>query len=339
MPKLSPYVLILMISFWWLPFSFVSSHTQEEAHVPIETVAKSLLGHVGDHHTLHIGEVELPLPIIAYRKGSGWFIFSSKRMYNAHHQPTTYQGFRIEQGILSSADGTPTYDFSITKNVLFMLLAMLFLLLTFLGLALSLRRKPNQIWRGFTLLPMFLIRFVRNDIAKKEIGEAHYERFTPYLLTLFFYILCQNLFGLLPEGANITGNLSITFTLALVTFLFTHRHASKAYWKHLFAPPGVPVWMYPILIPIELLSALLRPCILAIRLFANMFSGHLILLSLLGSIVVVGTMSFTGGIFVSIIMVPLSVAMVGLKIFVSFIQAYVFTLLSASTLGTVVQEH
>lgn len=321
---------------------FFSREASPHKTTPAESqqaIAQAMLGHIGDSHALHFGSVHIALPVILYRKGDGWYLFSSKHLYDGHHQPKVYKGFNMVSSGIEDVNEKRIYDFSITKNVVWMLFSIVLLVLCFMGLAYYIRKQGSKVWLGTTVLPMVLIRFIRNEVARKQLGEKDYERFTPYLLTIFFYIFLHNLLGLLPEGANITGNLSITGTLALVTLLFTIRHSSKAYWKHLFMPPGVPLAMRLVIVPIEIFSALLKPCILAIRLFANIFCGHLLLLALAAPVLFIATISLTYATFVAIPMVMLSVGMLCLKMLVSLIQAYVFTLLSASTLAAVRKAH
>ena len=177
------------------------------------------------------------------------------------------------------------------------------------------------------------MRFIRDEIAHSILGARHYRRFTPYLLTLFCYIFINNLLGLLPGGANVTGNISVVLVLALTTFLVTHWNSSRSYWKHILQPEGVPLWLLPILVPIEVLGIFIKPLTLMFRLFVNMLAGHLLLTA------VIGLIFMLHNIFIAIIAVPLGVFIFLLKIFVSFVQAYVFTLLTALTLAGAVEEH
>ena len=272
--------------------------------------------------------------MIVYKKGSGFYAFSSSRLAGHGGHKATYKGFTLNSaGIVCAVDGVSVYDFSITKNVVAMILSVLLILVLFLALAIYLRkRKKGEAPQGFWVLPLYVVRFVQN-IAIENIGKKHAARFTPYLLTLFLYIIFNNLLGLLPEGANVTGSIEATFTLAFFTFVITNWHGSRHYWKHIFMPPGIPWYMLPIIVPIELLGLVMRPAVLCIRLFANIFAGHLLLLSVIGMIFILNN------IFVSLFAVPLAAIMLIFKIFVSFIQAYVFTMLTAMAFGTAVEEH
>jgi F-type H+-transporting ATPase subunit a len=178
--------------------------------------------------------------------------------------------------------------------------------------------------------------FVRDDIAISNLGEHRYEKFMPYLLTVFFFILINNLMGLIPFpppfGANVTGNIAVTLTLALFTFFITQINGSKTYWKHIYATPGVPVWLLPIMFPVELIGMFTKPFALMVRLFANITAGHIIVLSLVSLIFI----------FKSLAVAPVSILFVifmdCLELLVAFLQAYVFTLLSALFIGLAVKE-
>jgi len=182
-----------------------------------------------------------------------------------------------------------------------------------------------------------VILFIRDDIAISNIGKYKYEKYMPYLLTVFFFILINNIMGLVPFpppfGANVTGNIAITLVLAVFTFLITQFSGNKQYWKHIFAMPGMPTWLLPIMIPVEIIGMFTKPFALTIRLFANITAGHIIILSLISLIFI----------FKSLIMAPVSILLVlfmnCLEVFVAFLQAYVFTLLSALFIGMAVEEH
>ena len=285
LPKII-YLLPILLAFWWLPFSLPLSHTSQSQHATSAQMFEHLLGHVEDTHTLHFGDIHIHLPVILYQWGEGWTFFSSKYLHHHH----THQGFRMVHGkIVNVANHAYVYDFSITKNVVWMFLILLLLLLLFSSCTRYIHRRQGKPAKGIWVLFLFFIRFVRDDIARKHIGPQHYKRFTPYLLTIFFYILFNNLLGLLPEGPNITGNLSAVLTLGLFTAAITWFNASADYWKHIFSPPGVPTFMYPIMVPLELLNLLIKPLILSMRLFANILAGHLLIISIMGMIFVLKT--------------------------------------------------
>ncbi len=182
-----------------------------------------------------------------------------------------------------------------------------------------------------------MIIFIRDDIAIPNIGEDKHNRYMPYLLTVFFFILINNLMGLIPPiipfGANVTGNIAVTLVLSVFTFIITQFSATKTYWKHIVATPGVPFWLAPVMIPVEIIGLFSKPFALMIRLFANITAGHIIVLSLVSLIFI----------FKSLAIAPVSIAFVLfmdlIEILVAFLQAYVFTLLSALFIGLAAKEH
>jgi len=309
-----------------------------------------ILGHIADSHDWHIltkknGEhVSLYLPVILYSKGSGLHVFSSKKF--AHGQE--YNGFRLEEEgelegriVKVKSDGTVDMenmplDFSITKTVLGMMAAALIGLWLFLALARSYKKTGISHPKGIQGFLEPIVLFVRDDIAIPNIGEKKAHKFMPYLLSVFFFILINNLMGLIPFpppfGANVTGNIAITMTLALFTFFMIQFNGSKTYWRHIFAAPGVPFWLLPIMIPVEIIGMLSKPFALMVRLFANITAGHIIVLSLIALIFI----------FNSLAMAPVSLIFVlfmdCLELLVAFLQAYVFTLLSALFIGIAVED-
>ena len=309
-----------------------------------------ILGHIADSHEWHIltkknGEhVSLYLPVILYSKGSGLQVFSSKKF--AHGQE--YNGFRLEEEgelegriVKVKSDGTVDMenmplDFSITKTVLGMMAAALIGLWLFLALARSYKKTGISHPKGIQGFLEPIVLFVRDDIAIPNIGEKKAHKFMPYLLSVFFFILINNLMGLIPFpppfGANVTGNIAITMTLALFTFFMIQFNGSKTYWRHIFAAPGVPFWLLPIMIPVEIIGMLSKPFALMVRLFANITAGHIIVLSLIALIFI----------FNSLAMAPVSLIFVlfmdCLELLVAFLQAYVFTLLSALFIGIAVED-
>lgn len=231
-------------------------------------------------------------------------------------------------------------DLSITKNVFMMMISAIILLLIFISVGNSYKKRGIKEPNGLQGFMEPLILFVKDDIAIPNIGEHKYERYMPYLLTVFFFILLNNLMGLIPFfpfGANVTGNIAVTLVLAVITFLITQFSGNKNYWKHIFNTPGVPWWLkYPIpLMPlVEIIGIFSKPFALMIRLFANITAGHIIVLSLVSIIFVYQSVAMTS---VSVVFV---LFMDVLELLVAFIQAYVFTLLSALFIGmAVVEEH
>lgn len=243
---------------------------------------------------------------------------------------------------LERVDGAVVLDFSITRHLVFALVSATLCLLLFISLARRYQRGVGRTEapRG-ALQNLFevLILFVRDDIAKQNIGDK-YARFLPYLLTVFFFILFCNLLGLVPYGATATSNLMVTAVLATITFVLTQVYASRDHWAHVFWPPGVPTPIKPILIPVEILGLFTKPIALAIRLFANMTAGHLVILSLIGLIFMFGRLFGAGaGFGVAPVSVAFALFVSLLEILIAFIQAYIFTVLSALFIGMAVAEH
>jgi F-type H+-transporting ATPase subunit a len=304
------------------------------------------MDHIADSHDWHLwGEghesVSIPLPVIIYTKSKGLTVFSSARFEHGH---ASYEGFRLnEEGkvvLEDEANSEAIYDISMTKNVVAMLIAVLTILLISIGMAQSYKRNKGKAPKGFHNLVEPLILFIRDDLAKPSIGHMA-DRFLPLLLTIFSFIFVSNVFGLLPifpGGANVTGNIAITMVLAVVVFITVNLNANKYYWKHIFVP-DVPVWMYVIIIPIEVLGVVLRPFVLMLRLFANITAGHIIILGFFSLIFIFGAMNPAFGFAVSPLSVAFTVFMGLLEMLVAFLQAFVFTLLTAIYIGMAVEEH
>ncbi len=315
--------------------------------------AELAMEHVLDAHEWHLADYNghsysIPLPVILWDGGIKVFMSSEFEhgekvvekggdYYKIHHE-TIYE--TDASGTLNmDAEGHPTnekpLDFSITKNVASMIISVLLLLLIFTAAARSYRK--SQVPKGIAAFVEPIIVFVRDDIAKNNIGEKHYKKFLPYLLTVFFFIWINNLFGLIPippgGGANVTGNIAVTMVLAIFTFILTTVYGNKDYWKHIFWMPGVPVAVKPLLAVVELLGIFTKPFALMIRLFANITAGHIIILSLISLIFVFETE------WASIAAIPFVLFMSCIELLVALLQAYIFTLLSALFIGLAVQEH
>ena len=233
---------------------------------------------------------------------------------------------------------TKPIDFSITKSVVMIFITGLLMLLLFSGLARS-YAKNGGIPKGAGRFFEPIVLYIRDDIARPNIGEKKYKRYMPYLLSIFFFIWFLNLFGLTPLGVNVTGNIAITVALALLTFLFTNFTGTKDYWMHIFDPLGdtLPwygkLFLYPILVPIELLGLIIKPFSLLIRLYANMQAGHIVLMSLIGLMFLFK--SWLG----SSLSFGLAFAISLIEILVALLQAYIFTMLSALYFGFAAVEH
>ena len=209
-----------------------------------------------------------------------------------------------------------------------MLIGVTLLLILFISAA---RSYANSVPTGLARFLEPLVLFVRDDIAIPNIGEAKYKKYLPYLLTVFFFIWINNLLGLIPSGANFTGNIAVTLTLAAITMIITNVSGTRTYWGHIFTP-HVPFWLYPIMIPVELIGVISKPFALTIRLFANITAGHIIILSLVSLIFIFKS------VFISPVSVGFVLFMSFLELLVAALQAYVFTLLSALFIGLALEE-
>ena len=310
--------------------------------------ATFIMEHIKDSHEWHLwtksnGEaVAVPLPGIVYSRVQGLKIFMSSKLEHGHE----YRGFMIpEEGqdagkiLERTASGSVVrpYDFSITRTVVGIFFAAILLLLIFLRMGKVYGRKKVVVPKGMNGFIEPMIIFIRDEVAVPNIGEEKYERHMPYLLTVFFFILLSNILGLVPGiipfGANVTGNIAVTMVLAVFTFVITQFSGTKTYWKHLVAQPGVPWWLAPIMVPVEFIGLFTKPFALMVRLFANISAGHIIVLGLVSLIFI----------FESMAVAPASVAFVVfmdcIEILVAVLQAYVFTLLSALFIGLATREH
>lgn len=251
-------------------------------------------------------------------------------------KPSTADGGLFGGGI------TSFYDFSITKNVLSMLLVFALLAWVFLSMAGNYKKAPGTAPKGAQLLMEPLIIFIQDEVAKPFLGPK-WERFLPLLLAIFFFVLGLNLFGQIPffGGSNVTGNLSFTLVIALISFIIVNVNGNKHYWEHVFWMPGIPAWVKIILTPVEVLGVLIKPVTLTLRLFANITAGHMAILIFICLIFVFGNSGAnTGaGIGASIGSGLLTVFMMSIELLVAFIQAFVFTLLTASYIGAATEEH
>jgi F-type H+-transporting ATPase subunit a len=316
---------------------------------------KLIMEHIGDAHEWHIaGEGEhtiaLPLPVILYTpKGLDVFM-SGKFEHGLSTVKTDKYTYKVEENnhivVLNDAGAVDeevtgkVIDISITKNVTSLFFSAFLLLFVFLTVASTYTKNPNAAPKGLQGFVEPIILFIRDDIAKQSIGKK-YERFMPYLLTIFFFIWFNNMLGIipvLPGGANLTGNIAVTGTLALLTFIITTINGNKNYWHHIFAMPGVPKPILIILTPIEIMGVFLRPFVLMIRLFANITAGHIIALSFLCLIFIFGETNVWVGAGVGVFSVLFNVFMGLMEILVALIQAYVFTLLSAIYFGAALEE-
>lgn len=331
--------------------------------------------HVADSHEWHIvGGLTIPLPCIVIHDGLN--VFMSNKLPEVHHgaemvveeedhttavdndmaeienhatdhhattHHETYNGFYYnESGKIAHEDGGFLLDLSITKNVATLILVALIMFFVFTSVAKAYGRRVGQAPKGLQSFMEPLILFVRDEVVKPNLGKKT-DRYLPFLLTVFFFIWISNMMGLIPliSNPNLTGNIAVTCALALMTFLITNLHANKYYWGHIFNPPGVPLAIKFILVPIELAGVFIKPVALMIRLFANITAGHIIIISLVGLIFVFGNAgaSLGGGIGGAAVAVPFTLFMSFLELLVAFLQAFIFTMLSALFISLAQEEH
>lgn len=338
----------------------------EQIHEEEYNAGEMIIEHIVDAHEWHIADyghthITVYLPIILLHDGE-LHIFSSKHL---EHGQSAHNGFALAHGgphegkfvkileydflergvITEDTEASLPYDFSITKNVLAIFVSMIIILWIFISIARAYTRRPGQAPKGMQSLMEPIILFIRDDIAKASIGEKKYAKYMPYLLTLFFFIFLNNLMGLIPIfpfGANVTGNIAVTMVLAVFTFVITTFSGNKNYWMHIINAPGVPWWLkFPVpLMPIvEIIGVFTKPFVLMVRLFANIAAGHIIVLGFMSLIFIFGSINAYLGLGVSVVSLLFSVFMSVLELLVAFIQAYVFTLLSALYFGMATEEH
>lgn len=326
-----------------------SKKVDEKAAIK-EEIEEVKAHHVLDGHDFSLFEYDgqpigFSLPIILWDNGIQFFSSSkfnhgeavaesNGNFYKLHHEKiykTDASGTLTEDEHHHPTNAQPL-DFSITKGVLTIMIVSLLMFLLFTSLAKSYAINGGvSSGAGRFFEPIVL--YIRDEIAIPNIGEKHYKKYMSHLLTVFFFIWFLNIFGLTPLGINVTGNIAITFGLAVVTFLITNLSANKNYWGHIFWMPGVPTPMKIILAPIELMGLVIKPFALMIRLYANMFAGHIVLMSLIGLMFIFkswlgSSLSFMLSFMISII-----------EILVALLQAYIFTILTALYFGSAVQEH
>ena len=368
MTRKTPTVQIVTFLLFFLSFVFVSQGplqakeaegVKKESSVQKEEmdIGDMIMEHVVDSYEWHLWTykdhpVAIYLPVILYDNGH-WMVFSSKHLYHGNGH---YKGYYIaEDGanigkVVHKVNGVevlPQWDLSITKTILAIFINALIVILIFLSVAKAYKKRRNQAPKGLQSLLEPLILFIRDDVAKASIGEEKFERYLPYLMTLFFFILFSNLFGIFPifpGGANVTGNIAVTGVMAFFTFVITTVSGNKHYWTDIFNTPGVPWWLkipVPLMPFVEVLGIFTKPFVLAVRLFANMVSGHIVLAGFISLIFIFGKIAVGLGYGVSVFSMAFAIFLDLLEVLVAFIQAYVFVLLSALYFGmaTEVPEH
>ena len=347
--------LFLTISFFGYATENEEGNT-EETEEKVFDVKELITHHITDSHSFHVaGDLTVPLPIILFTDNGlvtfmssefhhdveGKTIVEKKGMKFINLHDKIYQLNEGETVVAFDANhhttnaAKPT-DFSITKNVFSMFLSMIFLFLIFITAAQSYKKSETKnMPSGIGKFMEPIIVFIRDEVAIPNIGEKKYKRYMPFLLTLFFFIWINNVMGLIPVfpfSSNLSGNISFTLTLAVITFIITLFSSKKYYWKHILWMPGLPVPMKLFLLPIEIIGMFVKPIALMIRLFANITAGHVIVLSLISLIFILDT------IWVAPLSVLFSLFISVIEVLVVAIQAYIFTMLSALYFGQALEE-
>lgn len=250
----------------------------------------------------------------------------------------------VGDGGLLGGGITNFYDFSITKNVFTMLLAALLLILLWTAVARGYKRNEGQAPSGIQSLMEPFFVFLRDEISIPMIGKKHYAKFQPFIMTVFFFILFCNLFGLIPffpGSSNVTGNIAVTMALAVIAAIVAYVHGNAHFWGHVFWMPGVPVFVKPLLMVVEVLGLVIKPFSLMVRLFANITAGHIIILSLISLIFIFGNNgeSVMGAAAGGVVGVAFTLFINCIELLVAFVQPFIFAILAASYIGAAVEEH
>jgi F-type H+-transporting ATPase subunit a len=335
-----------------LTFSSVTIASDTEEKESFNTV-EYIFEHVNDSHELYFfsaGNVHfsIPLPVILYSRETGWHLFSSSKLrHKAEGYPfrISTEGKNKDKIIEQTGDGIETVplDLSLTKTVFGIIIVSLLLIFFLIKASRRTSRSPMAPPKGIQNIVEPVVLFIRDDVAKPFAGKK-YARYMPYLLTIFSFILISNLLGLIvPIGFNITGNIAVTLILAVFTFIITTFSGNKHYWLEIINPHEVP-WFMKIPIPlipfVEFLGIFTKPVILMVRLFANMFAGHMIIAVLVALIFLMSSLfNPIVGVATSVIAVLFSIFIIIVDVLVSFIQAYIFTLLSAMYFGMATSDN
>lgn len=345
----------------------VTSEDIQEIENEIETVEEKfnagelIFDHILDSYDWHIctwkgKHISVYLPVIVFSEGE-LYAFSSKHFHHEKQYHTydkngeevifeipdegKYEGKVVR--VMNDGTQIKPFDISITKTVCGLLISCTLLIIVFLLVAKGYSKRGEKAPKGIQALIEPLVIYVRDDIAKPNIGKD-YEKYLPFLITVFFFIFFNNLLGLIPFfpfGANITGNIAVTAVLALFTFFITNLTGKKHYYEDIFNTPGVPWWLkfpLPLMPIIEVVGCFIKPFVLAVRLFANITAGHIVVLGFICMIFILGEMSAMAGAGMSVLSLMLAVFADCLEVLVAYIQAYVFTLLSAIYFGMAAKE-
>ena len=347
MEKVKSIILLMLVAL--LP---VQLYAEEAAHEGEELdIPEIVLEHLADAYEWHIASYQgkhlsIPLPVIIRSKNTGqWHFCTAHNLPDGFFLSEEHHG-KIYERLADGSEVRPL-DFSITKAVLQIWIVVAILIIVFLSCARWYKKRDakSDAPKGFVGMMEMLVTYLNDDLIRPSIGEKHYKQYAPYLLTVFFFILTCNLIGLIPvfpAGANVTGNINITFFLALCTMLAINIFANKEYWKEIFWP-DVPLFLKaypaPVMPVIELFGVFTKPFALMIRLFANMMAGHAVILSFTCVIFLGWSMGVGFGLGLNAFSIIMLLFMNLLEVLVAFVQAYVFTMLSAVFIGLAHKEH
>jgi F-type H+-transporting ATPase subunit a len=340
------YLLVAVFSLFLLTFSNISGAQEhheagEGTGEPKMDAAQIIMEHIMDNHEYHFGEISghaisLPLPVIIYSPQRGFSSFMSSRF---EHGNAVYNGYKMEEDHIVAVDANgnadesvKVYDFSLTRNVVQMFIAVILLIIIMTNIAKKYKKNGNVAPSGFQNAVEPVITFVRDEVGKPNLGQK-YQKYMPYLLSVFFFILINNLLGLIPGSANVTGNISFTLVLAFISMLVILFSTNGHFWAHIFWPPGVPFLVKLILIPVEFAGIFIKPMALMIRLFANMVAGHIVIICFISLIFIFGAMNQVAGVGFSPVSLAFTIFIYLIELLVAFIQAFIFTNLTAVFIG------
>lgn len=348
--RLKPLLIVSFVSIFLL--NTVTLFANEKAAAAKEegsfNVTQTILEHIKDDHSWHLwGHTSISLPVILYSP-AGFEVFSSAKLVDEHHEPVVYKGkfdYKLVEGKtkivnavgeVDAAASKKLWDFSITKNVASLFISVIILLLVVLTAAGAYKKTGiKSAPKGLQSFMEPIVLFVRDEIALPNIGAKRHAKYMSFLLTIFFLILTNNFLGLIPlfpGGANVSGNIAFTMTLAVCVFIVVNLSSNKNYWEHIFWMPGMHWSMKLFLAPIELIGVFNKPISLMIRLFANITAGHILVLSLVCLIFIFKT------VYAAAVAVPFVIFIFLIELLVAFLQAYIFTMLTAMYIGMASEE-
>ena len=339
------FVSIFLLNTFTLFANEKAAATKEEGSF---NVTQTILEHIKDDHSWHLwGHTSIALPVIFYTP-KGLEVFSSAKLIDEHHEPVVYKGkydYKLVEGKAKIVNATgeidvaaskKLWDFSITKNVASLFISVIILLLVVLTAAGAYKKTGiSSAPKGVQSILEPIVLFVRDEIALPNIGAKRFARHMPFLLTIFFIILTNNFLGLIPifpGVANVSGNIAFTMTLAVCVFIVVNLNSNKNYWQHIFWMPGMHWSMKLFLAPIEFIGVFTKPISLMIRLFANITAGHILVLSLVCLVFIFKT------VYAAAVAVPFVIFIFMIELLVAFLQAYIFTMLTAMYIGMASEE-